>query len=226
MIKIDAREVSILAERLDTIDPNAQLMPVVNEVATDTRAKALDTMLRALNLPRAYVEPKTVLTPARNAVRPRATIVGLGGTITNLERYFRFGGTQVASPVTWPNNGPQPSGWVRGVKLPWKPRVGAPKIGVPVGRKQAGLRVAVKTGAPSPFKYAFLIEPKKTPGVRLIATRPKGDTKGKGKVKTMVGPSVYQMFRAALTPEFLEVVAQQLSKTVLDAAERNIRRSL
>lgn len=223
MIKVDSREVTLLAERLGQIDPNAKLMPAVNEVAADTRSRALDTMLRSLNLPRAYVEDKTVLTPARNAVQPRATIVGQGATITNLERYFRIGGGQIHEPVTWPNGGEEPSGYVRGVLLPWKPRIGDPKRGIAVGHKQAGLRVSVKRGSASFFPNAFLIRPRKNPNTVLIASRAKGDHSGKGKVKTKVGPSVYQMFRAALTPDFLARVEEQLARTVLDAAARNFK---
>jgi hypothetical protein len=226
MIKVTTREVALLADRLEKVDPSAQLMPAVNEVATDTRGKALDTMLRSLNLPRTYVEDKTVLKLAGNPVQPRATITGLGAVITNLERYFRTGGGQIHEPVTWPNGGVEPDGYVRGVKLPWIPRIGDARRKIPVGHKQAGLRVSVKRGSASFFQNAFLIRPRKSPGVTLIATRAKGDHKGKGKVKTKVGPSVYQMFRAALTPEFLAKVEEQLAKTVLDSAERNIRKVL
>ena len=215
--------VTSLSEALDAFRVEAPAMDVVNDVATRTRQDALDTMLRALNLPRPYVEAKTNLTLATNPVRPRATIVGSGATITNLERYMRQGGGQMQVRVNWPNEGRHPDGYVRGVKLPWKPRVGAPKLGIPVGMKQAGLRIAVQTGAPKVFQHSFLIRPKKTPGVALVMSRSKGDRTGKGKLHTKVGPSVYQMFNAALTPDFLAKVEEQLSKQVLDATSKNLR---
>ena len=227
-IEFDTRALDAFGNRLGTLSVQKPAQAIVNETAAKTRTDALDVMLRSINLQREYVEPKVTLRPATNPIEPQAVITGLGGSITNLERYYRTGGSQVSAAVNWPNGGSEPAGpnpRKAGGKLPWKPRIGAAHLGVPINQKQAALKISVLKGAPSEFRHAFLIRPKAGGGT-LVASRAKGDHKGKGKVFTKVGPSVYQMFRAALTPDFLKQVEATLSKNVLDAIEQNIRRTV
>jgi hypothetical protein len=229
-VKFDMRQVDELAGKISGITArtiSAPMIDVVNSVATDTRRDALKVMLRSLNLEESYVEPKVELTKASNPVSPRATIVASGATITNLERYFRAGGAQLQKPVTWSNAGTRPSH--QSVRVPkkglgWVPRKGAAALGIPADYKQAGLTVAVVKGKASPFPHSFIF--KSRAGVKLIGSRAKGDHKGKGKIQTKVGPSVYQMFNAALTPDFLKQVDAVLSRQVLDAAESSVRSAL
>lgn len=227
-VTFDFTKLPNLADRLAGITDKTigePLVETVNVVAADTRNAALKVMLSSINLSSAYVEEKMILAKATS--KPRATIVGLGATITNLERYYRNAGVQLTTPVRWPNDGTKPSGFnprKPGYRLPWKPRVGAPRLGVPVGQKQAGLTLAVVKGRATVFPHSFTFTAKN--GAELVGSRAKGDHRGKGKIQTKVGPSVYQMFNAALTPDFIKQVEESLSKLVLDGVAGRVRSAL
>lgn len=201
-------------------------LQAVNEVTQRAYIEARAKMNRGINLTDAYLQSKMEFRAASNAVRPIASIIA-NGDLTNLISYrpkqlstvVRFTNATIRPFVGKFGENPRKPG----TKLPWKLRTGAPALGIPVDRKQAGQTVEVTTGAPKVISYAFVI---RAHGQAFVATRRKDDHHGKGKVVARTGPSVYQLFRYALDDSFLVGVQTNLSKAVVDVTAADLRKAL
>jgi hypothetical protein len=105
-----------------------------------------------------------------------------------------------------------------GSKLPFIPRVGAPHLGLEIGRKQAGLTVEVVRGQRRELVHAFLAAGRK--GVEaggqglLVFSRAKSDRRGKGRLKPIYSLSVWQMFRHVL-PQVIPLVKKDLEDSIV-----------
>ncbi len=231
-VKINATQVAGLAARLAEITPEALgratvagLNEATEQAYTDARVK----MIAGINLTDEYLRDRMTLTPAKDAASaiPIAS-VRASGALTNLISYkprqnsvvVRFPNSVVAPLIK--KLGPNPR--KAGSLLPWKLRVGDKARGIAVDRKQAGLTVEVARGAPKPISYAFII--RGSGGRLFVGARKAGDHKGKGKVHALTGPSVYQLFRHALDPKFLQGVQDNLSNSVIHGIDAEIKKAL
>lgn len=113
-----------------------------------------------------------------------------------------------------------------GSKLPFIPRVGAPHLGVQLGRKQAGITVEVIRGQRRKLAYAFMAAARRgaEAGAQglLVFSRDKGDRRGKGRLKPIYSLSVWQMFRHSL-PQVIPLATKDLEQSVADEIEKQIK---
>jgi hypothetical protein len=235
-ISIDILEVEGLADDLghlsiDDIERAAgRAANVVTEKGyVDARAR----MNRGINLSDSYLQGKMAFVPARKQGTAMVATVEARGEHTNLGR---FAARQLTQVVRWPNDripigkkGPNPR--KPGSFLPWKARIGDQSRSIPVGMKQAGISVEVTRGSRKPIPSAFTIGKRSTDGDLIVFTavqpRSPGARSGKkGKIKAMTGPSVYQLFRAALDDKFLGDLAENLRGSVLALTGDELRKAL
>lgn len=197
--KIEVDAVKLLADGLGSIDAvtlGAASLTAVNQVAEATYTKARAQMVRDISLTDEYLQKRMDFSAGTDPVRPRAVITA-NVALTNLISYSPG---QLIQPTKWSNS-------------PRTPRIGDKARGIPVNRKQAGLRVNVSRSHDAFVSYAFLIT-RKDNGVTFVGGRAKGDRTGKGKVRAKTGPSVYQLFKATLDDKFIDSVAFDLSNSV------------
>lgn len=211
-----------LADGLAGFDANSigrTALEVVNETTASTHKTSVDRIVDRLNFDRRYVEQRLTMRPATNPVEPRAAIAApIKGV--NLADFLPPGprAGQIIKPTNWTNE-QLPKGWGKNPRakekwLRWKPRIGAHHLGIPVGQKQAGLSISVVRGQGATFAHSFLITASN--GFTFVGSRRKEDHRGKGKVQAKFGPSVHQLFRASLDPKFLDAIAAQLQRGILD----------
>ncbi|MGH7461959.1 MAG: hypothetical protein ACREMA_13170, partial [Longimicrobiales bacterium] len=144
----------------------------------------------------------------------------------------QYGAQQLTRPVKYPNDSFKPGVMGKnprkaGTLLPWKLRVGNEALGIPVGMKQNGISVEVTRGGRKPITsvQSFFIRGRS--GNMLVMTRKPGTTgKKRGDLKALYGPSVYQLFRAALDDTFLTNVADNLSKSVVTLTVDELKKAL
>lgn len=202
-LKVNAQQVEGIAERLGRMTGTAFGLAAkdsVNEVALRFEKTALAGMTADIGLTATYVRSKTDVALAERVLNPRAE-VRTGGALTILGRYPLQQLTQSA------------------------PRAkGDPARGIPAGRKQAGLRVAVRRSAPATVDKWFTMrlragtEPGENVGVFVRAT-------GRTKPKHVYGPAPYSLFRHQIETNIVEVEAD-LERTALrnvaEAVERTV----
>ncbi len=227
-ITVDAADIAGLAEQLGRVDDPQVLgraaLRSVNSVANSAYTDARAKMNSRINLPDSYLQERMQVVEATDPLRPVAKVIARGRATT----LTQYGARQLVKPVRWPNS--QIAGRIEkiganprkpGALLPWKERTGDPSRGIEPDMKAAGVSVEVTRNSPKPIGYAFLITGRS--GNRLVVERVAGT---RTKVRAMYGPSVYQLFRGALSPEFLEQVSSQLSRTTLVIAAEELRKAL
>lgn len=223
-VQIDTADVLQAADRLDSVTVQTlgrTTLAAVNQVAQQGYASARKKMIAGINLSDDYLQQRMQFEPATNAQRPVAYVVARGRNTT----LGSYGGRQMMQPVRFPNGSFVPGALGKnprkpGALLPWKERKGDPLRGIPVNQKQAGLSVEVTRGRRKTISYAFVI-PKN--GVMLSVKRVRGT---RNKVEPLYGPSVYQLFRASLSDDFLRALADDLSTTVLDLTYEELAKAL
>ncbi len=232
-IKIDTSAVEALAERLGDIRAATlgdTLVDTINEVAGSAYELSRRTITTDINLTDAYVQRRMELKPATKS-RPTAEIVAPFGkkNLTNLSHY----GSQVGETkeVNWSNEriidevfggkerfGPWP-GWTR--------RKGTAHMGIPVGRKAYTMSAEVVRGSRKSIGKKFTLPGRRdTEGNPLVFERVgPGGKSGKGSLQSLLGPSVYQLFRVA-AERIEERVGDDLRDAVVEAAERALKDAL
>lgn len=225
VVKVDAVAVTHAADALGTLDATVfsrVATTAVNTVAEKAFQDAKQKMNAGINLPESYLDDRMAFTPSAESPNPVA-IVTARKRHTTLTSY---GAQQLTQPVKYPNGsfkagkkGKNPR--KAGAFLPWKERTGDESRGIPVDMKQAGISVEVTRGTRKPISYAFVIQGRN--GNKLVVERVPGT---KRKVEVLYGPSVYQLFRAALSTDFLENVSERLSKTVVTLSADEIKKAL
>jgi hypothetical protein len=224
-VTVDTIAVEEVAQSLGRIDGAAlgrAAMTAVNTVAEQAFNDARKKMNEGINLTDAYLQANMSFTPATDTVKPTAVVTARRehSTLT------RYGAQQLTKPVRFPN-GSFTSGTMgknprkAGAMLPWKLRTGDESRGIPVNMKQAGLSVEVTRGSRKPISYAFVIRGRN--GNLLTAKRVPGTRR---KIEVLYGPSVYQLFRAALDTTFLADVADRLSKTVVTLTADELKKAM
>ena len=232
-VKIETSTVEALADRLGEINAarlGETLVDTINEVADSAYELSRRTITTGINLTDAYVQRRMELKPATKA-RPTAEIVAPFGkkNLTNLSHY----GAQVGEtkPVNWTNEriadevfggtarfGPWPG---------WTKRTGTAHMGIPEGRKAYKMTAEVARGSRKSIGKKFTLPGKRdTEGNPLVFERTgPGGKDGKGNLQSLLGPSVYQLFRVA-AENIEERVGNDLRDAVVDAAERAFRDAL
>ena len=155
----------------------------VNEVGQRTYDLARGRMNEGLSLTDAYLQNKMRFVPA--SPQDRRAVVRADGALTTLGHY---------NPriITQP------------VKNPEKSK-GNPALGIPAGQKPAAVTVAVRRASRKAVRDnardVFMVPKfRDSEGNPLIFQRLPGFTsKGKDRLKALLGPSVYQLFRYQLT---------------------------
>lgn len=202
-VKIDYAEAKALADRLDSITARTRLniaaVEAVNEVTRRAEPELRAGEVRDINLSETYVSSKTDLTLATS--KPTATIL-TRGDLTILGHYPR---EQLTQPTR-----------TNRVK-------GDPSRGIPKGRKQAGMRVAIKRSSTTEQPKWFTM--------RLRHGTESGDKVGVfvrangGKPKHIYGPSPYSLFRFQAQAQG-EEIANDLRRTALLRMVDEVERAL
>lgn len=180
----DTQALNGLADRLGTLQGgtlDGVATKVVNEVGERTFSLARGRMLAGLSLTDVYLRSRMGFTPAPVRSRPRAVVLARGD-LTTLGHY---------APILTP----------QAVKNPTRSK-GNPGLGIPSGQKLAGVSVAVRRGGRKEIRAGkgdvFLMPSRRdSEGNPLIFQRIAGakTRNGKDKLKALLGPSVYQLFR-------------------------------
>ncbi|CAG2126911.1 hypothetical protein LMG31506_00234 [Cupriavidus yeoncheonensis] len=230
-VTVDTVKLEEVANSLDKLDDAAlgrAAVTAVNQVAQKAFADAKAKMNTGINLPDSYLDERMALELATDPAKPTARILARG-RLTTLTQY---GAQQMTRPVKYPNDSFTPGKMGKnprkpGALLPWKLRTGNPALGIPVGMKQDGLSVEVTRGGRKPITsvQAFFVRGRN--GNLLVMTRQSGTSgKKRGDLKALYGPSVYQLFRAALDEAFLNDVADRLGKTVVTLTADELKKAL
>lgn len=230
---LDTSRLDALAAKLGSIDDAAlgrANVAAVNAVTTRAERAAKAKMNAGLNLPDAYIDERLTFDPATES-RPIATVSApIRGT--GLARYgaqqvtqaVRFSNAAIASRLNSVGDNPRkPGGHLR-----WKLRIGDAARGIAPDQKQAGISVEVARGSRKTISYAFVI-----PGITTREGTPvvfentgPGGRKGKGRLKSLTGPSVFQLFRHALDDAALAAIEDDLAQTSLVTTAHELERIL
>jgi hypothetical protein len=200
----------------------------VNTVAQKAFGDAKAKMNAGINLPDSYLDERMAFEPATDPGKPTAKVLARARNTT----LTQYGATQLTRPVKYPNDsftagamGKNPR--KAGTLLPWKLRVGNAALGIPVGMKQDGISVEVTRGSRKPITSVKSFFVRGRNGNMLVMTRKPGTTgKKRGDLKALYGPSVYQLFRAALDEAFLNDVADRLGRTVVELTADELKKAL
>jgi len=156
----------------------------------------------------------------RRAACTSASIVSPGGKgfQTQLSHYDA---TQEVKPVTWSNATILGMGKKFGRWPGWTQRIGRPSIGIQPDQKNAGRGAEVNRGSRKSLRSAFALPGRKdSEGNYLVFRRD-----ANGKVNSLLGPSVYQLFRYQI-PLIEDEVAADLEQELLDNAKIEIEKAL
>lgn len=220
-VKIDATQLDKLVSTLGTItaaELSGLLVETINDQVDSTYELARGRMLRGINLTDDYVQRKMRVEHATPSM-PTASIIASGARkdMTSLSHY---GAMQETMAVNWSNDriaakhkfGPWP-GWTR--------RTGAPALGIAADLKAAGKSVEVTRGKRMRLGSQFSIPGKKDNDGNLVIFR----RNAAGKIESLQGPSVYQLFRVA-AGLVEDEVGDNMERAIGDAAERQMKKAL
>lgn len=204
-VSIDVDQVGALADKLGRLTPDrvgALLVGAINATVDTAYDMSRKAILNGINLTDDYVQARMTVEHASEN-KPVARIVAFGGKgyTASLSHY---GAMQETQPVQNPSRSK-----------------GDPARGIASGQKAAGLSVEVTRGSRKPVAHGFTMPGKRDrEGNLLVFTRD-----GAGKIKSRVGPSVYQLFRVA-GAKIEGQVADDLQSAVVDAAEAQLLKAL
>lgn len=196
LISIDASGIPELAARLGTLTPafiNEKLVTVVNRVTDETYALAREKMLETNGLSDAYIQRKMRVDHATSQM-PSATIAAPTGRgfHTLLSEY---GAMVQDTGVTWSNARIEAMGKRFGAYPGWTRRTGNAAIGVAENRKAIGASVEVTRGrrkTMSDKANTFFVGSFRDGNGNPMLFKRVGS-----KIKSLYGPSPYQLFRKA-----------------------------
>lgn len=221
-IKIDPSQIKGLADKLAGLTPEqlgVLTVDALNETTDSVYELARQRMRASINLTDDYIKRKMVVAHA-SAQKMTASITASGAKpdITSLSHY---GSMQLTQAVNWSNQRIQAAGHKFGKWPGWTERTGSAALGIAVNRKAAGKSVEVKPGARKSMTPMFSIPGKKdNEGNLLIFKR-----NAANKLEVLAGPSVYQLFRAAVI--VIEPEAEnQLQANLSAMAEKTLQNVL
>lgn len=207
-IRITTEEVQALADRLGSIDEGSlglAAMAGVNAVAERTYRTARQRMISGIGLSESYIDDRMQLEPATVPINPTAFI-------TARYRHTTLG-TYGAQQI------------VQAAKHPKRSK-GDARLGIAPGFKSAGISVEVTRGSRKPISYAFfmpMMAGNVLGGNGMGMFKRTGD--GPKDYEAMYGPSVYQLFRTAITGMY-EDIETDLRTTVEASVVEEIRKAL
>lgn len=221
-VTIDTSQLDALGARLAELTPAAlaaTLVEGINDTADRAYELGRSRMLVGINLTDEYVQRKMRVEHATEG-NPVATIVASGARkdMTSLSHY---GAMQETKAVNWSNDRIAAAGHQFGAWPGWTRRTGAPEVGIAANRKADGKTVEVTRGKRKRLGSQFSIPGKKdNDGNLLIFRRTEA-----GKLQSLTGPSVYQLFRVA-AGLIEDEVGDDLQSTIAEAAERALKKAL
>lgn len=232
-MKITADEVIAAAQRLGEMDPEkigALLVDTLNESIDSAYDLGRARMTAGINLTDNYVKARMEVNHA-TAGRPRAEIVAPVRDKKAFTNISHYGAMQAPQRVNWTNSMITARGHDFGEWPGWTKRVGATYAGIPVDMKAHTIKAAVTRGSAKSIGKKFVISKgggvlKDTEGNPLVFRNiGRGGKDNKGRIEPVLGPSVYQLFRAAL-PAIEESIDDTFVKKVQDVAEREFLKAL
>lgn len=222
-IHFDVEQVEGLADKLSRLpaeEIGRSIVDAINETVDSAYVLGRKTILSGVNLTDDYVQRKMQVQHA-TVQKPKAEIVAFGGRsyLTSLSHY---GAMQLVKDVNWSNERIIAAGHKFGPWPGWTKRKGNEAVGIAVNKKADGRSVEVVKGSRKRIGPAFAI-PGKTDneGNPLVFRRKKGS----GKLETLTGPSVYQLFKVAAV-RIEDQVAEDLQHAVAEAAEEAFNKGL
>lgn len=219
-VKIDVTALKGLAGKLAGVTPERMgqtVVAVLNESVDSAYELGRKRILRGINLTDEYVQRKMRVEHATSD-HPEAAIVAPGskGFLTGLSHY---GSMQETKPVNWTNARIQALGHTFADWPGWTKRTGDPLRGIAPDRKAAGRSVEVVKGRRKTITPAFTMNKRDSDGNPIVFRRTGGS------IEALYGPSVYQLFRAAI-PEIQGQVADDLQQNLYAAAEQMLQDEL
>lgn len=212
-IEFDVSSLDNLSDKLARLTPaavGALMVDSINETADTAYALSRKAILNGINLTDDYVQKHMTVEHA-TASNPQASIIAHGDR-ENLTAVSHYGAMQLSQPVKHRDRS-----------------IGDAGRGIPSGSKTAGVSIEVVKGARKPFKSSrVFIAPNilDTEKNQFVFKRIGGKTRsGKDKLKRLMGPSVYQLFRVA-GAKIEEQVYGDLERAVIDAAEIQFAKEL
>lgn len=233
-VVIDTSQIEALAESLSKIDDEAlgrANLAAVNAVTVRAERAARTKMNAGINLPDAYIDERMTFEPATDARKPVAIVsapikgTGLGRySAVQVTKGVRFTNAAIRDRIGVMDDNPRKPGG----RLPWKPRIGDAGRGIAPDQKQAGISVEVTRGQRKTIGYAFVVPGiKANDGTPVVFenTGPGGKGK-KGRLRSLTGPSVFQLFRHALDDAALDAIAEDLEQTTVVTVAHELERLL
>jgi hypothetical protein len=201
-VRVDVRQLLLAADQVEEVRGGAlvrEATAVVNDVTRAFEIKVIDDEIAGINLSRTYVKDKTSLTLARVSANPVASLE-TAGDLTPLGRFL---------PISQrPGNG------------------ALRRAGPRIGRRNAGVDVAIKRTGSTFEPQWFLLPLKNNPGLygvfvrddRLPPSR-RAAREGSAGKRHIYGPSPYQLFRHQLdvqTPQLQETLGREALRRLGD----------
>ena len=222
-VKVDLSKIEALTKSLSDLTPEglgALTVSAINTAAESAYDLSRKTMLRTINLTDAYVQDKMQLEPA-TAKTPTATITALGGKRADMTSLSHYGAMQESKSVNWSNARIQAMGKKFGKWSGWTRRTGFAALDIAADRKADGKSVEVTRGSRKRMGSQFSLAGKKDREGNLLIFR----RDNAGKIQALMGPSVYQLFRAAAT-DIEGQVADDLEATLIEMADKALQRAI
>lgn len=218
----NTREVERLAVtigQLPNVVAGRVIVTALNSVVERTYDLSRRRISAGINLTDDYLRRRMVVEYATPR-KAEASIISPGGKgyQTQLSHYDA---TQEVKPVTWSNATILGMGKKFGRWPGWTQRIGRPSIGIQPDQKNAGRGAEVSRGSRKSLRSAFALPGRKdSEGNYLVFRRDSN-----GKVNSLLGPSVYQLFRYQI-PLIEDEVAADLEQELLDNARIEIEKAL
>lgn len=204
-IRVDVSELVKYSDTLATLTPDAlnkQWVQATNLATESAYELSRKTILSGINLTEPYVARKMRVERATDKTLVASILAETGDrdAYTSLSHYGRM-------QLTTSTKGSKGKGH--------------PGLSIEAGSKAAGISVEVVKGRRKNLTTGFSIAGKQDKeGNPLVFQRTGQPSKNKkGKVRVLLGPSVYQLFRVAI-PKISDQVGEDLEKQVIYAAER------
>lgn len=200
-IQIDVAQVSGLADKVAKLDAESFAQAAVtalNDAAESGYELARDRITVGINISDDYLRHRMSLNPATRTTL-KAEIVA-SGDVSRMTRLVHYDARMVIVPAK--TKRPQNRG----------------RLGIPVGSKQAGVSVHVKTPKTIDGWFMLPLRQGNAQGEKLGVFSRKN-----GRLKHMYGPSVYQLFRYQI-PHIEGEVGEGLQEEMLRQVDIEVRK--
>lgn len=190
----------------------------LNAVAERTYDLSRRRITEGVNLTDDYLRRRMVVRPA-TVSKPEA-VIEASGAKSLMTQLSHYDAQQAVQPVTWNNARILGMGKKFGKWPGWTERIGRPSLGIQPNDKAAGRSAEVNRGTRRLQRSAFALPGRKdSEGNYLIFRR------NNGKITSLLGPSVYQLFRYQIPLIENEIMAD-LEQELLDNAQTELQKAL